>query len=246
MSRNRTAETVIIAIAPEELARTTTPVVLETATDFASRAAEALKPGTKAGLSRLGQATFLKRYGARLVKINATTRKQILKVLVQGVEQGKTTPELIRILHAKFAEISRGRAKTITRTEIGRASNYGLVEGFAAAGARGKRWLSTDDSHVREDHEELHGTVVALDAYFEVDGEQALYPGDFGVPELDINCRCILQPVWRLRTRAVGDPFTWRQVEAERLRFDRAYLRALRVAFSRQQAAATAALRKAA
>lgn len=54
-----------------------------------------------------------------------------------------------------------------------------------------KKWQTMKDDKVRDQHSYLDGMVVGIDDYFYTDtGESALYPGGFGTPDLDVNCRC--------------------------------------------------------
>lgn len=56
-----------------------------------------------------------------------------------------------------------------------------------------KTWDATLDARTRETHRGLHGRTVAWDEYFWTVNGAALYPGGFGIPEEDVNCRCVLQ-----------------------------------------------------
>ena len=57
-----------------------------------------------------------------------------------------------------------------------------------------KTWETMRDDRVRDEHEELQGATVPLDArFYSWTGDSALRPGDFMSPELNINCRCILR-----------------------------------------------------
>lgn len=56
-----------------------------------------------------------------------------------------------------------------------------------------KTWDATLDDKTRTTHRQLNGRTVAWDEYFWTVNGAALYPGGFGIPEEDINCRCVLQ-----------------------------------------------------
>lgn len=57
-----------------------------------------------------------------------------------------------------------------------------------------KTWETMMDDKVRDEHEELQGATVPLDArFYSWTGDSALRPGDFMSPELNINCRCMLR-----------------------------------------------------
>ena len=54
-----------------------------------------------------------------------------------------------------------------------------------------KRWQTMQDGKVRDQHDYLQDVTVGLNDYFYTyTGESARFPGDFGTPELDCNCRC--------------------------------------------------------
>lgn len=52
--------------------------------------------------------------------------------------------------------------------------------------------MATLDGSTREEHAELDGQIVPIDEPFGIDGYFAMYPGDFGEPEMDYNCRCTI------------------------------------------------------
>lgn len=57
-----------------------------------------------------------------------------------------------------------------------------------------KTWKTMMDDKVRDEHEELQGATIPLDArFYSWTGDSALKPGDFMSPELNINCRCLLR-----------------------------------------------------
>lgn len=92
----------------------------------------------------------------------------------------------------KYAEL--GDVSSIVRvaeTDGHRVYNDGGYEG-AKDFATSKTWETMMDDKVRDPHWELEGVTVGMDDFFEIDGAKAKYPGDFGVPELDINCRCTI------------------------------------------------------
>lgn len=49
---------------------------------------------------------------------------------------------------------------------------------------------ATLDKKTRKAHRLLDGQVRELDESFVIDGHKAMYPSNFGIPGLDINCRC--------------------------------------------------------
>lgn len=55
-----------------------------------------------------------------------------------------------------------------------------------------KTWDATLDERTRDTHWLLHGTTVGIDDWFQTVNGRTQYPGGFGIPEEDINCRCRL------------------------------------------------------
>lgn len=81
----------------------------------------------------------------------------------------------------------------IAETEMHRDANEAALETAIHAGATKKTWMTALDERVRTEHEYLEGITVGInEEFFTYDGFSAPAPGMFGVPELDINCRCEL------------------------------------------------------
>lgn len=111
-----------------------------------------------------------------------------LKALIlAGMEEGISVPELARRIRDYFDDVSLNRAKTIARTETGRLVSQATEEAYKQSEVvTGKEWLSAEDDRVRPEHVENNGVIVATDGTFP-NGER--YPGDNS-----INCRCALAP----------------------------------------------------
>ena len=86
------------------------------------------------------------------------------------------------------------RAGTIVRTEAHRIQQASKYDAQKAAKEEGcdvvKQWNSSLDGDTRPTHRKLDGQIKEVDEPFEVDGKKAMYPGDFGDPAEDCNCRC--------------------------------------------------------
>ena len=81
----------------------------------------------------------------------------------------------------------------IVDTEAHRDYNTGVVDAGIQSGEPKlmKRWNTMMDNRVRDPHSYLEGVKVGLeDRFYTYTGESTLFPGGFGVPDLDINCRC--------------------------------------------------------
>lgn len=149
---------------------------------------------------------FLQGYSSdRIVGINNTTRNEIKDELTQGVLLGEDIDDLSKRIKGKYKEFYKNRSKTIARTEVLRSSNFARFQGLSQPGVfEGKRWLTARDGRVRfvgtlSGHRALHGKEVMMNEPFRLGDSSAMYPGDFGVANLDINCRCTIVPVVEVR-----------------------------------------------
>ena len=83
----------------------------------------------------------------------------------------------------------------IIDTEAHRDYNTAVVDAAKSSGINGlkKTWNTMLDDKVRDQHSYLEGVTVGLDDLFYTEsGDSALFPGGFGLPELDCNCRCFV------------------------------------------------------
>ena len=122
-------------------------------------------------------------------------KKSIQREISVGLSSGATYAEITRnISFATGAPLSR--AKTIVRTEGHRVQQASSADARDAAKAQGcsvvKQWDSTLDGKTRDTHRALDGQIRETDKPFESSsGRKARYPGDFGDPAEDCNCRCV-------------------------------------------------------
>ena len=49
--------------------------------------------------------------------------------------------------------------------------------------------FTTLDKKTRKAHRLLDGQIKEIDKPFEINGHKAMYPSNFGIPSLDIDCR---------------------------------------------------------
>ena len=120
-------------------------------------------------------------------------KTSISSEITRGLAGGMSTNEIARnISNATKAPLSR--AMTIVRTEshrIQQASCYNAQRTAKSKGANVvKMWDAALDGDTRPTHRKLDGQIRELDEPFEMDGKKAMYPGDFGDPAEDCNCRC--------------------------------------------------------
>lgn len=79
----------------------------------------------------------------------------------------------------------------VVATDAHRIYNEAIFEGGKKAGATSKTWNCMMLPTSRDTHEYLDGTTVPMDApFYTFKGNSAMFPGQFGVAEEDINCLC--------------------------------------------------------
>ena len=92
-------------------------------------------------------------------------------------ENGGTTADVIRI----------------AETESHRIGNEAAYTAAKEVGATRKTWHCMMLPTSREEHIWLNGVTVPIDAeFYNEKGQSTLYPGQWGVPEQDVNCLCEL------------------------------------------------------
>lgn len=80
----------------------------------------------------------------------------------------------------------------VAETDSHRLYNSGAFTTAESSGVNAlKVWRTMEDERVRDEHRYLEGQKVPMDAkFYAEDGSSAYYPGGFGVPQQDCNCRC--------------------------------------------------------
>lgn len=120
-------------------------------------------------------------------------KKAIANEATRGVASGLTFEDIARNI-SNVAKAPLSNAKRIARTEGHRIQQASTMDAQTEAKKKGadvvKQWDSTLDGATRETHRKLDGQIREVDEPFEADGKKAMYPGDFGDPAEDINCRC--------------------------------------------------------
>lgn len=131
-------------------------------------------------------------------KVSATTRKRLLDILIRGTEKGSSVDQMVREVE-QLDEI-KARARTIVRTEVVRAANYGVYLGATRSDYEmEKEWLEIKDHRTRltHTHAGVGGQKADLNQRFT---NGLMFPGDpDGSARETINCRC------RMVTRAKRD-----------------------------------------
>ena len=132
---------------------------------------------------------------AALGKDTKVLSKKIASEISRGIATGAMYGDIARNI-ASQANIPKNRAMNIARTEAHRIQCAATSNAQWKAKEKGanvvKQWDSFLDGKTRDTHRELDGQIRELDEPFKVAGKKAMYPGDFGDPAEDCNCRCAL------------------------------------------------------
>jgi hypothetical protein len=121
-------------------------------------------------------------------------KKAISNEVTRGIASNLTFSDIAR----NISNVSRApiaNAKRIARTEGHRIQQASAYDAQKTAKSKGadvvKQWDSTLDGATRPVHRELDGQICEIDEPFNAHGKKAMYPGSFGDPAEDCNCRCV-------------------------------------------------------
>lgn len=120
----------------------------------------------------------------------------VLREISRGIAQGLSYQEMARNLK-NITNVDYNKTLRIAKTEghrIQQQATYNVQKRAIERGANVvKQWDSTLDGKTRPTHRALDGQIIGIDEYFKSEsGYKALYPGNFGIPSEDCNCRCCL------------------------------------------------------
>ena len=123
-------------------------------------------------------------------------KTSVRQEISRGIAQSLSYQEIARNVK-NTTNVDYNKSLRIAKTEGHRIQNESAYNVQVRAKQKGadvvKQWDSTLDGKTRPTHRSLDGQIVGVDGYFKSDsGYKALYPGDFGVPSEDCNCRCAL------------------------------------------------------
>lgn len=127
--------------------------------------------------------------------VNIKQLKQaVTQEITRGIASNMPFADIARNIMNR-AKAPKARAMAIVRTEGHRIQQASSNDARNAAKANGcdvvKQWDGTLDGSTRPTHRRLDGQIRETDEPFEMDGKTAMYPGDFGKPEEDCECRCV-------------------------------------------------------
>lgn len=140
---------------------------------------------------------FIEKRAQRFAREVPDTVWQILKEsLSEGIDEGESIPQLLERVETEMGQYVASSAETIARTEtIGAANGGTLLAWEQSKIVQGKEWLAALDERTRETHVEAHGQRVGIDDDFIVGAGRGPAPGQTGIAEEDINCRCTMVPI---------------------------------------------------
>lgn len=120
-------------------------------------------------------------------------KKSISAEISRGLASDMSYEDITRNI-ANTTKAPYSRARTIVLTETHRIKQASTRDVQVKAKAKGadvvKQWNSTLDGETRKSHRKLDGQIREVEEPFEMDGKDAMYPGDFNDPAEDCNCRC--------------------------------------------------------
>lgn len=121
-------------------------------------------------------------------------KRVIRSEISRGIAANMPADEITRNIRLRTG-VPLNHAKTIVRTESHRIQQAATEDARQAVKKKGcavvKQWDSTLDGRTRDTHQQLDGQSRETDEPFELGGKKAMYPGDFGDPGEDCNCRCV-------------------------------------------------------
>ena len=126
--------------------------------------------------------------------VDTTKLKQSISAEIsRGLASGMPYSDIARnISSATRAPLNR--ANTIVATEAHRIQEAAAYDVHKKAKSKGadivRQWNSTLDGKTRSAHRRMDGQIVEVDEPFVMGGQKAMYPGEFGDPAQDCNCRC--------------------------------------------------------
>ncbi len=145
---------------------------------------------------------FLHQYGlSRAKDVIGSNRDEVKKALIQGVDNGESIEDLKKRIQKVFIPYTDEgyKATRIARTEVIGASNQGAVEAYKQSGIKVKKaWLAQPDArdtHIEASMVYNEDNAIDVNKDFQVGGGQGNAPGQIGLAEEDINCRCSVIPV---------------------------------------------------
>lgn len=136
-----------------------------------------------------------KKMGEDVEELKKTIRSELSRGTANGSSWNQIAGKMASTMNSPFDK-AYNRTIGIARTEGHRVQQESTLHCQERAKSKGadvvKKWDSTLDSLTRPHHKDLDGQIREVEESFEVAGKTAMYPGGFGDPSEDCNCRCCL------------------------------------------------------
>lgn len=121
-------------------------------------------------------------------------KKHIREEITRGIATSLPYDQIARNI-SNYTTLPFSNAKRIVRTEGHRIQQASADDARNVAKAKGadvvKQWDASLDGATRPLHRKLDGQIREVDEPFEAGGKKVMYPGKFGDPSQDCNCRCV-------------------------------------------------------
>lgn len=124
-------------------------------------------------------------------------KQQIQSVMLQGILQGESIPEIAKRLRNEVSDTNRKASIRNARTMATTAENAGRLDAYKRAEEKGiklkKTWIATLDNRTRHAHRLLDGVTVPVNEPFISEFGEIMCPGDRTADPGNLyNCRCSL------------------------------------------------------
>lgn len=122
-----------------------------------------------------------------------TEQDKMVEIIKNGIEAGKSIPNIRREMSEAFDQLSKIQAERISRTEVIRTSNEAAIDSWIESGVvEGKQWFTAEDGRVDSECAALNGKIIMT-----LKGDFYKKESEFenGNPPLHPNCRCVILPV---------------------------------------------------
>lgn len=121
-------------------------------------------------------------------------KKHVREEITRGIATSLPYEQIARNI-TNYTTLPLSNANRIVRTEGHRIQQASADDARNAAKAKGadvvKQWDASLDGATRPLHRELDGQIREVGEPFEAGGKKVMYPGKFGTPDQDCNCRCV-------------------------------------------------------
>ena len=121
-------------------------------------------------------------------------KKHVREEITRGIATSLPYEQIARNI-TNYTTLPLSNANRIVRTEGHRIQQASADDARNSAKAAGadvvKQWDASLDGATRPLHRKLDGQIREIDEPFEADGKKVMYPGKFGSPDQDCNCRCV-------------------------------------------------------